>query len=456
MFKVGRVEALVATDVAARGIHVDGVACVVALRHPRRRQGLPPPLGSHRPRRRRRPGRLAGRSRPTPATVARMQRDLEIPAPMTPPDVAAIKDSAAKPGCGSPRTSRWSVVASDEQARRDQRPPRPQRHNGDRYMATAIRGLRAEVARTGVGPRAAAPASRRRAIPWGAREFLPRFRRRSSSWPRAAARSENEIARWPRRPRRTRSAPAATRGPTPSRSSRRRHRRSRAPTSWSSACKELHDVVRGQSHLVRGLRRGPHRPRRPHRPDHGERVTGVHPEIRSSSRRTESERAGTGSPLTAVGMRYRRMPIEVESPEQLGYDTITNNLSESSVSDRRLADLGLDLTLAPAASTSCCSATAITSVIPCCARRSRRAAPGLRRRRRAGDAGRGRRVVRDRDRRCSSPAITRSSCAPTTRPISRRRARSAPSSTSSTSRSTTRGGSTSSASRRACGPASPS
>jgi aspartate/methionine/tyrosine aminotransferase len=42
-------------------------------------------------------------------------------------------------------------------------------------------------------------------------------------------------------------------------------------------------------------------------------------------------------------MRYRRMPIEVESPEQLGYDTITNNLSESSVSDRRLADLGFGL-----------------------------------------------------------------------------------------------------------------
>src|SRR5262245_53603318 len=42
-------------------------------------------------------------------------------------------------------------------------------------------------------------------------------------------------------------------------------------------------------------------------------------------------------------MRYRRMPIEVESPEQLGYDTITNNLSESSVADRRLADLGIDV-----------------------------------------------------------------------------------------------------------------
>ena len=46
-------------------------------------------------------------------------------------------------------------------------------------------------------------------------------------------------------------------------------------------------------------------------------------------------------------MRYRRMPIEVESPEQLGYDTITNNLSESSVADRRLSDLGLDLDLTP-------------------------------------------------------------------------------------------------------------
>lgn len=44
-------------------------------------------------------------------------------------------------------------------------------------------------------------------------------------------------------------------------------------------------------------------------------------------------------------MRYRRMPIEVESPEELGYDTITNNLSESSVADRRLSDLGLDLDL---------------------------------------------------------------------------------------------------------------
>lgn len=44
-------------------------------------------------------------------------------------------------------------------------------------------------------------------------------------------------------------------------------------------------------------------------------------------------------------MRYRRMPIEVESPEELGNDTITNNLSESSVADRKLSDLDVDLDL---------------------------------------------------------------------------------------------------------------
>src|SRR5262245_5297309 len=36
------------------------------------------------------------------------------------------------------------------------------------------------------------------------------------------------------------------------------------------------------------------------------------------------------------------MPIEIESPEQLGYDAIANNLSESSFADMRLGDLGVD------------------------------------------------------------------------------------------------------------------
>lgn len=47
-------------------------------------------------------------------------------------------------------------------------------------------------------------------------------------------------------------------------------------------------------------------------------------------------------------MRYVRMPIEAESPEEFGYDRIRNNLSESSIRDKTLKELGIvleDLTL---------------------------------------------------------------------------------------------------------------
>ena len=42
-------------------------------------------------------------------------------------------------------------------------------------------------------------------------------------------------------------------------------------------------------------------------------------------------------------MKYVRMPIEVESPEEFGYDRIKYNLSESSVRDRTLSEVGIDL-----------------------------------------------------------------------------------------------------------------
>src|SRR5436305_12874676 len=42
-------------------------------------------------------------------------------------------------------------------------------------------------------------------------------------------------------------------------------------------------------------------------------------------------------------MNYQRMPIEIESPEQMGYDKIKYNLTESSCTDLALGDLGLDL-----------------------------------------------------------------------------------------------------------------
>lgn len=42
-------------------------------------------------------------------------------------------------------------------------------------------------------------------------------------------------------------------------------------------------------------------------------------------------------------MRYVRMPIEIESPEQMGYDNVKFNLTESSFRDAVLGDLNLDL-----------------------------------------------------------------------------------------------------------------
>jgi aspartate/methionine/tyrosine aminotransferase len=42
-------------------------------------------------------------------------------------------------------------------------------------------------------------------------------------------------------------------------------------------------------------------------------------------------------------MNYKRMPIEIESPEEMGYDTIEYNLAESSIRDRTLGDFNLDL-----------------------------------------------------------------------------------------------------------------
>ncbi|CAG7959816.1 unnamed protein product [Penicillium salamii] len=42
-------------------------------------------------------------------------------------------------------------------------------------------------------------------------------------------------------------------------------------------------------------------------------------------------------------MKYVRMPIEVESPEEYGYEKIKFNLSESSIADQSLASLDLKI-----------------------------------------------------------------------------------------------------------------
>ncbi len=40
-------------------------------------------------------------------------------------------------------------------------------------------------------------------------------------------------------------------------------------------------------------------------------------------------------------MNYTRMVIEKEAPEEYGYDRIRHNLSESSIADQKLSDIGL-------------------------------------------------------------------------------------------------------------------
>lgn len=42
-------------------------------------------------------------------------------------------------------------------------------------------------------------------------------------------------------------------------------------------------------------------------------------------------------------MLYKRMPIEIEAPEGFGYDKIDCNLSESSFTDQRLSDIGINI-----------------------------------------------------------------------------------------------------------------
>jgi superfamily II DNA/RNA helicase len=155
MFKMGRVEALIATDVAARGIHVDGVACVVHYDVPEDGKAY-----LHRSGRTARAGEdglvISFVGHGDTRTVSRMQKDLEIPAPMTPPDISAIaamKGSARvrvapnKPlevvrsegpsngksdGKTDTRSDRRPEGQSDR-ARRSQRSARPQRQGGERY-----------------------------------------------------------------------------------------------------------------------------------------------------------------------------------------------------------------------------------------------------------------------------------------------------------------------------------
>src|SRR6185503_13168635 len=121
-FAEGNVDALIATDVAARGIHVDGVACVVHFDTAEDEKAY-----LHRSGRTARAGATGIVVSFVPnadrRVVANMQRSLDMAAPITTPDVDAlaafVRDSAVVTTArqSSPPAAAQAVPASRERLR---------------------------------------------------------------------------------------------------------------------------------------------------------------------------------------------------------------------------------------------------------------------------------------------------------------------------------------------------
>ncbi|MEO1061228.1 MAG: DEAD/DEAH box helicase [Actinomycetota bacterium] len=117
LFASGRVHALVATDVAARGIHVDDVAAVVHYDPPEDHKTY-----LHRSGRTARAGRggvVVSLVQPEQGKeVRKIQRDVGLTEPMTEPDAAALRAASSAP-------SRTLVTVPEEQPRRSKRSHNP-------------------------------------------------------------------------------------------------------------------------------------------------------------------------------------------------------------------------------------------------------------------------------------------------------------------------------------------
>ncbi|MEM7337901.1 MAG: DEAD/DEAH box helicase [Actinomycetota bacterium] len=140
-FTTGRVAALVATDVAARGLHIDDVACVIHFDPPADHKDY-----VHRSGRTARAGAgglvVSLVNNDQQKAVARLQRDVGLPT--DPPDPAPELTEREAPAWVDRRPERTSASARsagpkpkaraggdrDDQVRRDDRPPR--RTRGDR------------------------------------------------------------------------------------------------------------------------------------------------------------------------------------------------------------------------------------------------------------------------------------------------------------------------------------
>ena len=108
-FAGGGVDALIATDVAARGIHVDGVACVVHFDTPEdekaylHRSGRTARAGAH--------GIVVSFvSNADRRAVTRMQRALDMSAPITSPDINALGEVARQAAERLPAAERANIA----------------------------------------------------------------------------------------------------------------------------------------------------------------------------------------------------------------------------------------------------------------------------------------------------------------------------------------------------------
>jgi superfamily II DNA/RNA helicase len=117
MFASGRVKALIATDVAARGIHVEAVASVVHF-------DLPPDANDylHRSGRTARAGAtgtiVSMVSRDQQRAARRIQQDLGLSAPIDPPRLESLHDGGHAVGALSEKRPRRELDAPDSTAGR--------------------------------------------------------------------------------------------------------------------------------------------------------------------------------------------------------------------------------------------------------------------------------------------------------------------------------------------------
>ncbi len=135
-FSTGRVEALVATDVAARGIHIDEVASVIHFDPPADHKDY-----LHRSGRTARAG-AAGTvvslvTGDQQRTVRRMQRDLDLDAPIEEPRIDALNDGGHRINKPSRRPGRRQMPTTPPEARS----PRHRRHPGADLRSVYVANL---------------------------------------------------------------------------------------------------------------------------------------------------------------------------------------------------------------------------------------------------------------------------------------------------------------------------